>query len=467
MPARELSFTDIRLTFIAILQRFVGPFITLLMLIFLVQMSGNPWTEKYTSLGVIAILLYVIIYRDFGNTYTLGGASARVQAISYFVYWIWFTLTLLLIGYITGYIYAYPLEIIAAWVSITPFLIIIAHKAIILQLRSSLRTERNKRTVIIVGINDQSKNLAWNINNCFYLGMSFKGFFEDRAAERVDHTNAYNLLGRLNDAPSYIRKNKINIVYIALPIMQEQRILHLLDELKDTTTSIYYVPDFFVHDLIQSRVDYINGTPALSLCETPFYGVNGLIKRINDIVIACIALILSSPLLLLIAVILKITSPGPVIFKQTRYGLNGEEIEVYKFRTMTTLENKTITQVTKDDPRVTRFGRLLRKTSVDELPQFFNVLQGEMSVVGPRPHAVEHNEIYRKLIKGYMVRHKVKPGITGWAQVNGLRGETDTIDKMEARINLDLDYLRNWSNTLDIKILLKTLWVVLNAKNAL
>ena len=207
--------------------------------------------------------------------------------------------------------------------------------------------------------------------------------------------------------------------------------------------------------------------PVVSVCETPFTGVNGLVKRISDIVLASLILILIMPVLIAVAIAVKYSSPGPIIFKQRRYGLNGDEITVYKFRSMTVCENgNEVKQAQRNDARVTRVGAFIRKTSLDELPQFINVLQGRMSIVGPRPHAVAHNELYRKQIKGYMIRHKVKPGITGWAQVNGLRGETETLDKMQARIEFDLDYLRNWSVTLDIKIILMTAIMMLRQPQA-
>ncbi len=193
------------------------------------------------------------------------------------------------------------------------------------------------------------------------------------------------------------------------------------------------------------------------MCETPFYGYRGVTKRLTDIVLSVMILLLFLPLLLLIAVMVKASSPGPIIFKQRRYGLDGREIAVYKFRTMSVTEDGTeIRQASKTDNRITRIGGILRRTSMDELPQLINVLQGRMSLVGPRPHAVAHNEEYRKLIKGYMVRHKVLPGITGLAQVNGCRGETLQLEQMEARVNYDLDYLRRWTPMLDIKIILLT-----------
>jgi putative colanic acid biosynthesis UDP-glucose lipid carrier transferase len=247
----------------------------------------------------------------------------------------------------------------------------------------------------------------------------------------------------------------------------QPRILRLLEELRDTTASIYFVPDIFVADLIQARVDSIDGLPVVAVCETPFTGMNGLVKRAADLVLAFLILVLISPLLAAIAIGVKLSSRGPVLFRQRRYGLDGRRIVVYKFRTMTVAEDgDVVRQATRDDARVTPFGAFLRRTSLDELPQFVNVLQGRMSVVGPRPHAVAHNELYRKLIPGYMIRHKVRPGITGLAQVNGWRGETDTVEKMKARIDCDLRYLRSWSLLLDLQIILKTVAVVLGRRNA-
>jgi len=244
-------------------------------------------------------------------------------------------------------------------------------------------------------------------------------------------------------------------------------LLKLLEELHDTTASIYFVPDIFLFDMIQARIDTVGGIPVLAVCETPFYGVNGLLKRASDLVLASVILVMIFPVMLGIAAGVKLSSPGPVLFKQRRYGLDGKEIIVYKFRTMTVMEDgATVTQAKPGDRRVTRFGAFLRRLSMDELPQFINVLQGRMSVVGPRPHAISHNEMYRKLIRGYMMRHKVKPGITGWAQVNGFRGETDTLEKMKARIEYDLAYLRNWSLRLDLAIVIKTIFVVLRKENA-
>jgi putative colanic acid biosynthesis UDP-glucose lipid carrier transferase len=299
------------------------------------------------------------------------------------------------------------------------------------------------------------------------LATRFAGYFDDRAAGRLQSLPAAHNLGALSRLADYARTHRVDVIYIALPMASQPRILKLLEDLRDTTASIYFVPDIFVSDLIQARVDSIGGLPVVAVCETPFYGFNGFAKRVSDIVLASLILALIAPLMAVIAAGVKLSSPGPALFKQRRYGVDGRKIVIYKFRTMTVAEDgDVVRQATRNDSRVTRFGAFLRRTSLDELPQFINVLQGRMSVVGPRPHAVAHNEMYRKLIRGYMIRHKVRPGITGLAQVNGYRGETETVEKMKLRIEHDLAYLRNWSLLLDLQIILKTVAVVLGNKNA-
>ena len=260
---------------------------------------------------------------------------------------------------------------------------------------------------------------------------------------------------------AYASARGVREVYITLPLGSQPRIVKLLEQLQGTTASLYFVPDVFGISIIQGRLQDMNGVPVVGICETPFTGTNQLIKRTSDLVLATLIIVLTSPLLLAIAIGVKLSSPGPVIFRQRRNGLDGDEIVVWKFRSMTTQDDgAVVAQATRNDPRVTRLGAFLRASSLDELPQFFNVLQGRMSIVGPRPHAVTHNEQYRQIIKAYMVRHKVKPGITGWAQVNGQRGETDTIEKMRARVEYDLEYLRNWSLALDLRIIIGTIRLV-------
>lgn len=375
--------------------------------------------------------------------------------------WVLLSIILWLLGVATGYISLFYTKTLLIWLALTPILQIIStvflkeFSPFIIQLQGPIKKS------VIVGVNTRSIDLAKKIVSSHYHAVRFMGFFEDRELNRLPEGFDTPLLGKLNELPLYIKENNISIIYLSLPMARQPRILNLLGALKDTTASIYFVPDIFLTDLIQSRIDEIGGIPIVAVRETPFTGANGLIKRATDIIFTLGILTLTFPILLIVTIGVKLSSPGPIIFKQRRYGLNGEEILVYKFRSMTACDNgDQVAQATKNDQRITKFGHFIRKTSLDELPQFINVLQGRMSIVGPRPHAVVHNELYRKLIEGYMIRHKVKPGITGWAQVNGLRGETEVLEKMQARIDYDLEYLRNWSPRLDIYIILKTVWVV-------
>jgi putative colanic acid biosynthesis UDP-glucose lipid carrier transferase len=222
-----------------------------------------------------------------------------------------------------------------------------------------------------------------------------------------------------------------------------------------------------MYDLLHASWGNVGDLPVVSISETPFYGVDGFVKRMEDVILASGLIMLFAIPMIFIAIGVKLSSPGPLFFRQRRYGLRGDQIEVWKFRTMLVWkDDDSVVQAKKNDPRVTRFGAFLRRTSLDELPQLINVLQGSMSLVGPRPHAVAHNEHYRKQIDRYMLRHKVKPGITGLAQVNGWRGETDTLGKMQKRIEFDLAYIQNWSLWLDLKILFRTMFIVFSDKHA-
>ncbi|WP_176256865.1 undecaprenyl-phosphate glucose phosphotransferase [Derxia lacustris] len=373
---------------------------------------------------------------------------------------------MLFFGWATRFIWHFDPLMLAIWFAITPVALYAAHN-IIPRLTPQLLAIDGFRKSVIVAANDSGRKLARNLREEPTLGFQFMGFFDDRTGDRQPPLEEGPLLGSIDTVAEYVKKNAIEAVFIALPMAHQPRLLALLDEMKDTTASIYFVPDIFMFDLIQARIDDINGVPVLAVCETPFVGLNGIIKRISDIVLASLIILMISPILLTVAIGVKLSSRGPVIFRQRRYGLDGREIMVFKFRSMTVTENGAeVKQAQRNDKRITPFGGFLRRTSLDELPQFFNVLIGTMSIVGPRPHAVAHNEQYRKLIKGYMIRHKVKPGITGWAQVNGFRGETETLDKMQARIEYDLEYLRRWSLGFDLFIVWKTLAVFTNRTNA-
>lgn len=381
--------------------------------------------------------------------------------------WLWVAGLLFLTGFATGYIREFTQNVIVTWLWAAP----VAEFGMHLLLRASapglMRLQGPMQRAIIVGMNEQGTALASRIREAPYSRIDVLGFIDSRDPKRLNIAGPNKLLGKLDTLAQLVQNKHVQLIYLSLPMASQPRILQLLDDLKDTTASIYFVPDMFFTDLIQGHTGSVCGMPMISVCDTPFRGADGVLKRVSDIVLSLLILALISPLLLVLAIAVRVTSPGPIIFKQRRYGLDGEEIVVYKFRSMTVTEDgDSIHQAQKGDARITPLGAIMRRTSIDELPQFVNVLQGRMSIVGPRPHAVAHNELYRKLIKGYMVRHKVRPGITGWAQVNGYRGETTTLDKMQGRIDYDLDYLRNWSVRLDIHIILKTIRLVLKDEKA-
>jgi len=417
--------------------------------------------------GTYLILALLVFSMTYPNSLARDASGSAALMRDVITGWLAIVVLLTLVGWVSGTLGAFDQRAILAWIVATPPLLFAAHRLIPVILPWLLATEGLQRTAVIAGANETGCRLAERIGASPLLGIRVAGFFDDRAAGRNDAMGGSATLGSLGRLAEYVKAHRIDLIYIALPMASQPRILRLLEELDDTTASIYFAPDIHLIDLIQARVDTVGGLPVIAVCESPFYGASGLIKRVSDIVLASAILALVSPLMLAIAIGVKLSSPGPVLFKQRRYGLDGREIVVYKFRTMRVLEDgNVIRQATRDDPRVTRFGVFLRACSLDELPQFINVLQGRMSVVGPRPHAIAHNEMYRKLIRRYMIRHKVKPGITGLAQVNGLRGETSSLDSMQMRIEYDLAYLRSWSLLLDLQIVLKTIFVVLRQQNA-
>lgn len=431
-----------------------------------VLVASALWFEGSFD-GAYLVLTLIVFSATFPGSLTRDTVAAGDLIRDIASSWLALVSLLLLFGWASQTLDAFDRQAIVAWVAATPFALFLVHRLIPALLPRLLATDALQKTAIIAGAGELGFRLAERIRANPMAGIRIAGFFDDRDLNRLTGIDQDVRLGSLQQIADYAKTHHVDQIYITLPMASQPRILQLIEALHDTTASIYFVPDIFIFDLIQARVQTIGGIPMVAVCESPFYGINALIKRLSDLVLASAILILIAPLLAAIAIGVKSSSPGPVLFKQRRYGLDGREIIVYKFRSMRVLEDgQTVTQATRDDPRVTRFGAFLRKSSLDELPQFINVLQGRMSVVGPRPHAVAHNEMYRKLIRGYMIRHKVRPGITGLSQVNGLRGETATLDKMQARIECDLAYLRNWSLLLDIQIILKTFSVVLGKQNA-
>jgi putative colanic acid biosynthesis UDP-glucose lipid carrier transferase len=427
---------------------------------------GNIFDRSSAAIVIIGVLCLVLVQppREVSTQLT----SARLSAVTDVIMrWLMLLAVLLAVGYVTHSLNGFPRRIFLTWATVTPAVLVLVTLMMQEIMRRFLMNAFDNRSAIIAGYNTSSLELARRLKNNPGMRVEVAGFFDDRSSDRLGMEADAKLVGSLSDMSQYVKDKRTDVIFIALPIRHVKRVMNLLDDLRDTTASIYYVPDIFVFDLIQARSGEIHGIPVVAMCETPFYGYRGVTKRLTDIGFSLLILLLLLPLLVLIAVVVKASSPGPVIFKQRRYGLDGREIGVYKFRTMTVVEDGTsIRQASKTDSRITRVGAVLRRSSMDELPQLINVLQGRMSLVGPRPHAVAHNEEYRKLIKGYMVRHKVLPGITGLAQVNGCRGETSKLEEMEARVNYDLDYLRHWTPMLDIKILLLTVVKVFRDEKA-
>jgi len=424
------------------------------------RLWGETFFEAYQVLALLAGLLSYFVFRRFDLTESWQIGRPGAVGTQVLVNWLWMVAGLMLIGLVSQLADAFARRVLLVWFAVVPLLFMLVHVLVRHVLRRLMPQLAVRRSAVIVFANDSARMLGEKLMHS--SAYDLKGYFDDREEDRTGGgIPGVPLLGKARNAPQYVRDHQIEVVFVVLPDSGARRAIAVIDDLGDTTASLYYVPDFFMFSLLKAQVGEIETVPVLQVAESPFYGVDGLLKQLFDFVFAFFAVIAISPVLIAIAIAVKLSSPGPIIFAQKRYGLNGKRFKVYKFRSMkVNAPDAGTRQATKDDDRITRVGRFIRKTSLDELPQFFNVLKGEMSVVGPRPHTVAHNEHYRKEVRRYMLRHKVKPGVTGWAQVNGLRGETANVERMEERISFDLEYIRNWSPLLDIKIILLTVWTV-------
>ncbi|QDU74317.1 UDP-glucose:undecaprenyl-phosphate glucose-1-phosphate transferase [Bremerella volcania] len=436
----------------------------------LAVMGAGETPASDHQLAVAAALAIFYVVAEFTGVYrNWRGVSTEREIWCGAMTWAVSLAVLVLISTVFRYDHPFNRYTLVSWFLITPLLLTVSRMIIRTVLRWLLANGMNQHGVAIVGVNELSIQLAQNIKDTPDLGMRVAGFYDDRPSERLpripDSLGA--CVGNLHELVEAARRGDVQRIYITFPMRAESRIRNVLNHLGDTTASVYIVPDFFVFEILHSRWSDIRGLPVVSVYENPLLGVDGVLKRVSDIILASLALLLLAVPMTLVALAVKLTSKGPVFFRQRRYGLDGQEILVWKFRSMTVCEDgPNVKQAQKNDSRLTPIGGFLRKSSIDELPQLFNVLTGTMSLVGPRPHASAHNEQYRKLIHHYMLRHKVKPGITGLAQVRGWRGETDTVEKMERRVQCDHEYIRTWSIWLDLRILFETVWVVLGRKNA-
>lgn len=446
---------------LAMLQRLLDGMIVIFTLFTCNLMLDVSPTARYELIATWAAMFFLFFAEARGvyHSWRLDPIGRELRQV--LVAWVLVGCSLVFLAFLTKTSANYSRRVIVSWLIVAPALLVLLRIAVRMWLHALRKRGRNSRTLAFAGAGKQAKRLLEQIAKMPWVGLNSVGIYDD-----CEHENQ-PLQGKLSDMVADVRSGKIDYVYITLPSTAEPRTLQLINELADTTATVCVIPDLFVFDLLHARWSSIGNIPVVSVFESPFYGVDGWLKRAEDVALGSLILTLVALPMLLIAIGVKLSSPGPVLFKQRRYGLNGQVIEVLKFRTMHVCEDGgNIVQAKNGDPRVSRFGALLRKFSLDELPQFFNVLQGTMSIVGPRPHAVAHNEQYRQLIHGYMLRHKVKPGITGWAQVNGWRGETDSLDKMQKRIEFDLSYMRNWSLWLDIKIIFLTTFTGFSGKNA-
>lgn len=429
-----------------------------------VKMAAHQYvtTESYIT-GITATVIFLLLSQITGLHRRWSSWNSNQEVLAVFATWLLTLLILAFIGFLTRFTEHFARSILLAWAIFAPCLVTLTRMLSHVVQRNLLKRGIGVRRVAIAGLNTLGVQVAENIKQDAALGLKLYGFFDDRTRSRdaeIEGEADQDPDGGLDTLVDLARNGDIDIVLLTLPMRAESRIRYVLDRLSDTTASVYIVPDFFVFELLHSRWTSVGGLPAVSVFENPLYGVDGITKRCVDVILATCALLVAAVPMLLIATGIKLTSKGPVFFRQRRYGLDGREIKVWKFRSMTVCDDgPNVKQATKGDSRITALGAILRRTSLDEVPQLFNVLDGSMSLVGPRPHASAHNEFYRSQIRGYMLRHKVKPGITGLAQVSGCRGETDTIDKMERRIEWDHRYIRQWSIWLDIKILAKTLLV--------
>ena len=325
-------------------------------------------------------------------------------------------------------------------------------------LRAHRRQGRNQRKAVLIGAGAQARQWVSTVNAYPELGLNPVAAFDDDPAKIGGSCEGVPIIGPCDEAVHFTNDRLVPMVFITLPLRAEKRLQQILEQYLNSPANLYIIPDIFTFQLMNLNAFQACGTPVIALSASPMSKRKEILKRAEDLILGTLALIIASPLMMLIALGIKLTSPGPVFFRQWRYGMDGKEILVWKFRTMNVTENgHNYRQATRNDCRVTPFGALLRRTSLDELPQLFNVLAGNMSLVGPRPHPVAQDESFRRLLPGYIWRLKIKPGITGWAQVNGWRGETDTIEKMEQRIRHDFHYIENWTLTFDIWILWMTI----------
>ncbi|MFT7304770.1 MAG: putative colanic acid biosynthesis UDP-glucose lipid carrier transferase [Candidatus Azotimanducaceae bacterium] len=417
--------------------------------------------DDYRVLAIIVFLLMQVVYHLM-KVYQ--HESSRTDYISALMQ-AWGTLIVLLglFGFVTKTSEDFSRLILVTW-AVTGFF----GQLVVFFVTSKLlgHTAATKVPTIVVGSGELAKHIARSINENDWVPDHVIGYVSDSEQDNQEW-NEIPCLGDLDRLEEIVTEHGGKKIYIALPMDKAHLVKPVASIMVERSIDVLWAPDIFGVSLVNHSVKEMAGVPLISLSETPLNGGAALAKDLMDKMLAVIALILAAPIMIFTAIVIKLTSPGPILFKQPRHGWDGRVLEIYKFRSMKVHEEEAgqVTQARKNDDRITTVGRFIRRTSIDELPQLFNILGGSMSLVGPRPHAIAHNNFYKDQIKSYMLRHRIKPGLTGLAQVNGYRGETDTLDKMEARVKYDLAYINNWSIWLDVEILFRTIFVLLG-KNA-
>ncbi|EMS0758605.1 TPA: undecaprenyl-phosphate glucose phosphotransferase [Klebsiella pneumoniae] len=440
---------------ISMVQRFSDIVLIFASLYVICLLNNVDFEIRYLLFSLIVLVIFQMVggITDFYRSWRGVKISAELKLILKN----WFLSYVLALGIISLFHdFDLNIRVAAIWFIVVTIGFVLCRSLIRVGAGILRRLGYNTRRVAVVGSLPAGINLLKSFAEEPWMGFIVLGYYN---SEPLTSVSDINFCGNFDKLIIDARDGKIDRIYIAMNMQEEAKIKKIVQQLTDTTCSVLLIPDIFTFNILQARTEEINGVPVVPLFDTPLSGINMIFKRLEDIIVSTVILLLISPVLLIISVAVKFSSPGPVLFRQLRYGMDGKPIRVWKFRSMRVMENdENVVQATKNDIRVTKVGKFLRSTSLDELPQFFNVWCGQMSVVGPRPHAVAHNEQYRALIQGYMLRHKVKPGITGLAQINGWRGETDTLEKMEKRIEYDLLYIRGWSIWLDLKIIFLTVF---------
>lgn len=408
---------------------------------------------QYSTLMILAILIMYIIYQYTGQ-YRQNKSTAR-SLFKRFKAWLYVIASLLSIAFITKAMEFYSREILSIW-AVSAYIAQVINHIFFVKIATLLQKNlQNKSNAIVIGVSYTSEKLIQSVNNNMWLEQQIIGYMDDEKSSKIEHTP---YLGDLTKIEKIIEQHQVKSVYIVFPNHQLDQLEALFLKLMLKDVNLHWVPDISSLNLINHHVKEISGLPVITLSESPLAGCSLFYKTIFDVIITSAILVILSPLLLTTAILIKLTSAGPILFCQERHGWNNKVFKIYKFRSMKVHQEKSgqITQATSNDNRVTPIGRFIRRTSIDELPQLLNVLKGDMSLVGPRPHAVAHNNLFEDQINDYLARHKIKPGITGLAQITGFRGETDTLEKMQGRVQQDISYINNWSISLDVEILFKT-----------